>query len=83
MPAHDLGVAIRVIGGRVLALVIGNAEPAAEIDMIDVVPVGAQPATSSASSEKASSKGARSVICEPICISTPVTSRPGSFAAWA
>ena len=40
--AHDLGVALGMIGLRVLAVVIRNAEAAAEIDVRDRVTVGAQ-----------------------------------------
>ena len=68
---------------RLAVHVIGNAEAAAEIDMRDRMAVGAQGRTNSASIGNAVSICSRSVIWLPICMSTPVTSMPGSFAARA
>ena len=42
MPPHNLAVALGVVGVGVLLAVIGNAEPAAEIDMRNFMAVGAQ-----------------------------------------
>ena len=63
--------------------VIGDAEPAAEIDMADGVAVGAQRLHEFGEQPEGGSIGPRSVIWLPICMSTPVTSMPGSFAARA
>ena len=66
---------------RIVVEAIGDAEAAAEVDMVDSHDRRrAIRATKSASSAKASSNGRMSVICEPICMSTPVTARPGRVA---
>ncbi len=66
---------------RIVVVAIGDAETAAEIDVVDGVAVGcAMSRTKSASSAKASSNGCMSVICEPICMSTPVDREAGQRA---
>ena len=81
--AHDVGIGARQ-RRRGLVVAVGNAEAAAEIDMLDGVAVRAQLAwTRSAISAKALSNGSRSVIWLPICMSMPMTRRPGRAAARA
>jgi hypothetical protein len=65
---------------RIVVGDIGNAQPAAEIDMIDgMCPDPRRSAISSPRRAKALSKGSSSVICEPMCMSMPDTWMPGSL----
>ncbi len=70
-PAHQRRVALGMVGLRVLAGGVGDAEAAAEVDVVDGVAVVAQRLDEAGEDREGWSKGARSVICEPMCMSTP------------
>jgi hypothetical protein len=78
--AHDLGIGVRQ-RRRIVVLLVGNAEPAAEIDMLDAC--GRRRAASAPVRAAAEGvvEGCRSVIWLPICMSTPVTFMPGQRCA--
>ncbi len=80
---HDRGIVLRK-RRRIHVVAIGNAEPAAEIDMRDGVTVGAQRLHEFGQErERIRERRDSSVIWLPICISTPRTRTPLSFAACA